>query len=154
MRMSGMGDRYGKYVALVLVLVSAGYGLFQARMLLTGPTLVVHTPREGVTEVAQLMEVRGRVENAIRVRVNGRAITTNPEGVFGEFLVTPNGYGVVLVEAEDRFGYRTSQRIEVFGMPYGRPGSGVEEDEDDENGPEVDGETNGDEGEERASGGG
>jgi hypothetical protein len=128
-----MGDRYGKYFALLLVLASAGYGLFQARMLIQGPMLTVHAPREGVTEMAQLMEVRGRVENVTRVRVNGRTINTDPEGVFSEFLVTPDGYGVILVEAEDRFGYRTARRIEVFGMPHGVPGPEediLEEDED------------------------
>lgn len=132
MRKIGMGDRYGKYVALVLVLASAGYGLFQARMLIQGPVLTVFTPREGVTETAQLMEVRGKVENVTRVRVNGRTITTDPEGVFSEFLVTPDGYGVVLVEAEDRFGYRTAERIELYGTPHSIPTAeqGVLENED------------------------
>ncbi len=136
-----MGDRYGKYVALLLVLASVGYGLYQARMLIQGPLLTVYAPREGVTETAQLMEVRGKVENVTRVRVNGRTITTDPEGVFSEFLVTPDGYGVVLVEAEDRFGYRTAEKVEIFGMPYGVIGPQEEtweEEKEEEEGSRID----------------
>jgi hypothetical protein len=139
-----MVDRYGKYFALVLVLASVGYGLYQARMLIQGPMLTVYAPREGVTEMGQLMEVRGKVENVTRVRVNGRTITTDPEGVFSELLVTPDGYGVVLVEAEDRFGYRTAQQIEVFGMPHGVIGPQEEtreeekEEEEEEEGSRID----------------
>jgi len=112
-----MNDKHGRYFALGLVLVTVAYGLFQARTLIEGPELTVISPAHGEHLTETLLEVRGVARNVTRVSINGRPITTDPEGAFTETLVTPAGYGVILVEAENRFGYHAEERIEVYGTP-------------------------------------
>ncbi len=115
--MTSMNDRRGRFVALGLILFTLAYGLFQARVLLEGPELTVRAPVPGASLTEPLMEVRGKAHNVTRVTINGRPITTTPEGDFNDTLVTPSGYGVVLVEATNRFGYHIEERIEIYGAP-------------------------------------
>ena len=112
-----MRGKGGAYAALALLLLTVGYGLFQARTLIEGPVLTIDYPRPGDTVTGQLYEVRGSAHNVSRVKINGRAITTNLEGEFEETMVTPDGLMVLFIEAENRLGRYTSERIEFFGKP-------------------------------------
>ncbi len=94
-----------------------GYGVFEAHSLLSGPELSISTPRRGDTFVGPLLEIHGEVANATNVRINGKPIVTDLSGAFSEKLLTPRGYGVVLVEAENRFGRSATERIELIGRP-------------------------------------
>lgn len=108
--------RSGTYVALVLVVLTLAYGLFQARTLIGGPQLVVLYPTPGATVSGPVYTVRGTAHNISRVRINGRPITTDLSGGFAETLVTPDGYGVIVVEAENRLKRYASERIEIVGI--------------------------------------
>jgi len=112
-----MQGRSGAYAAVALLVLTVAYGLFQARTLIQGPVLTVTFPRPGETVVGELYVVRGNAQNFSRVKINGRAITTNLEGDFEETMVTPDGLGVLLVEVENRLGRYTSQKIEFYGKP-------------------------------------
>ena len=114
-----MRRKGGAYTALVLIILTVAYGLFQARTLIQGPVLVVSYPTPGATLEGQTFTLRGNAQNISRVKINGRAVTTNLEGDFEEVLVTPNGFGILLVEAENRLGRYTSERMEVYGKPSG-----------------------------------
>jgi len=107
----------GLSVAILLAVGTLAYGLFQARTLIAGPELTVTSPRPGETVEGPVYSVRGSAHNISRVRINGRAITTDLSGKFEETLVTPDGYGVLLVEAENRLGKYTSTRVEFVGVP-------------------------------------
>jgi hypothetical protein len=104
-------------VALVLILLTVGYGVFQARTLIVGPTLVVHEPRPGKTLTNTLMEVRGTATNVTHITVNGRPATFDLSGNFKETLLTPEGYGTILIEAENRFGRKVSTQVDIMGAP-------------------------------------
>lgn len=113
-----MKNKNGYVFALVLLAITVGYGFFQARVLLQGPTLVVHSPRPGETVSGTLMDVSGNTEHVTHVRVNGQPVTMDISGKFTQKLVTPEGYGVVLVEATNRFGHHVEKRVEFVGKPY------------------------------------
>lgn len=112
-----MRGNSGRYLALALVLVTVTYGIYQARTLIHGPVLTVREPHAGAMLESTLMEVHGHADNVTRVTINGRPIALDTSGTFKEKLVTPNGYGVLLVEAYNRFGHRTQERIEFVGRP-------------------------------------
>lgn len=107
----------GKYLAFGLAALTLAYGLFQARTLMSGPVLAVTYPMPGSTVSGPTFTVRGEAHNVSRVRINGRAITTDPAGGIDEELATPDGYSVLLIEAENRLGRYTSERIEFVGKP-------------------------------------
>jgi hypothetical protein len=102
---------------VLLVAVVVGYGLFEARSLIVGPILVVETPTPGATLEGPLFEIRGNARNVTRVRINGHQITTDLSGAFVETRVTPDGIGVLLIEAENRFGRTSEVRMQVWGRP-------------------------------------
>jgi Glucodextranase, domain B len=110
-----MSKRKSNFLALLLLLVTVSYGLFQARTLLHGPTLSIHSPSPNETVTAPLLEVSGNVENAIHISINGKPVTMDIVGSFSETLVTPQGYGVIVVEAKNRFGHSVTKRIEFMG---------------------------------------
>ena len=112
-----MRRKGGAYTALVLIILTVAYGLFQARTLIQGPILEIAYPTPGETITGQLYEVRGNAYNVSRVKINGRAITTDLEGNFRETMVTPDGLEVLFIEAENRLGRYTSERIEIYGKP-------------------------------------
>lgn len=103
--------------AFVLCLIVVTYGVFQARTLIQGPSLIVSSPRPGETVSTVLMAINGKTENVTHVSINGQPITMDTTGTFDETLVTPEGYGVILVEAKNRFGRHQEQRIEFIGAP-------------------------------------
>jgi hypothetical protein len=112
-----MKNKNGYVFALVLLLLTVGYGAFQARVLLHGPTLAVVSPRPGETISGTLMDISGSTEHVTHVRINGQPVTMDISGKFTQKLVTPEGYGVVLVEATNRFGHHIEERIEFVGQP-------------------------------------
>lgn len=112
-----MTNNSGRFFALFLFIVTLTYGIFQARTLIQGPSLAVLSPRPGETISSVLMDVRGNTENVTRVSLNGQTIPMDTKGVFTTKLVTPEGYGVLLVEATNRFGRHQEERVEFLGKP-------------------------------------
>jgi len=110
-------NRKGVLIAIVLLLITTVYGVFQARILIEGPALNVITPSPGETVTSQLIEVSGETKNVTHVYINGRSVLLDTKGTFNEKLVTPEGYGVVLVEVRNRFGHTLEEQIEFYGKP-------------------------------------
>jgi hypothetical protein len=104
-------------LAFSLVAITLGYGIFDARALMRGPVVMVTHPQPGEKLTDVLLTIEGHAENVTQVRVNGRTIALDPTGAFSEKLVTPKGYGTVLVEAENRFGQHTREVVEFVGQP-------------------------------------
>lgn len=104
------------YVSLLLTIVTFGYGVFQARNLIAGPhiTLTSPTPGSGISETTY--EVRGVVKNITKISINGAPILADVHGSFSATYSTPDGFGVIRVTGEDRFGRTTATQVEVFGV--------------------------------------
>jgi hypothetical protein len=117
MNEQAMTHRTNSILALSLVALTVAYGLFEARTLMQGPLLTVTDPVPGSTLTGALLNVEGSAKNVSRVRVNGRTIALDISGTFSEKLATPEGYGMVVVEAENRFGKKTKQVVDFVGKP-------------------------------------
>lgn len=109
--------RSGNIIALFLLTITLVYGLYQGRALIDGPKLTVSSPAPGETITDTLYLIRGTTENAAHIEINGKQITMDTAGNFSETFVTPEGYGVVLVEAKDRFGNKTKEYVKFYGKP-------------------------------------
>lgn len=107
----------GIVLAVLLFVTTASYGMFQARLLINGPELSLLSPAPYETITTTLMEIKGETKNVNTVKINGQTITMNTNGDFSEKLITPNGYGIILVEAENRFGQYTKKQIKIIGKP-------------------------------------
>lgn len=95
---------------IVFVVALGGYTTFQFRTLIAGPQLTLETPRDGATQTASLVEVRGSARNISTLTLNGRKIFINEADRFSERLVLAYGYNIITVTATDSLG-RSETRV-------------------------------------------
>lgn len=99
-------------VALVVLLV--WYIHFQARNFIQGPLVMLEDYYEPIQH-EQTLVLEGVAKNIVRLTLNGREITTNAEGHFGETVHLERGYSILSLHAEDRFGRATTvERAYVY----------------------------------------
>ncbi len=104
-------------LAALLVLVTLGYGLFEARALIMGPQVTLIEPRQHDVVEGVVYTVRGKATGVARVRLNGRTVTLDARGGFEETLLVPKGSATLVLDAENRFGRRVQNRVTIFGKP-------------------------------------
>lgn len=102
---------FGTYVRLLGVLVLIGFVIlyvhFQARNLLQGP-LIELTSEYVPLQHERNVGITGKAHNIVKLTLNGREIHTDESGAFTQTLVLPNGYTIMELSAQDRFGRTTS----------------------------------------------
>ena len=87
------------------------YASFQSRELLAGPYIVFESPENGAVVDESLVTITGSVERISFIRLNGRQIFVDEEGVFEEKLPLLPGHNIMELRATDRFGRITTQEL-------------------------------------------
>lgn len=105
------------FISLVVVLV-AGYGLFEARRILTGPVVTIESPRDGSATSSAAVILSGEAQNISFLSVNDRQTYTDERGRFSELLSLPPGFTILTVAATDRFGRKTSRTVSITVLNY------------------------------------
>ena len=100
--------------ALVLLVVVFGYTLFQARHLIRGPVVTIHTPQNGSTVSEPLLVIEGTTQNISFIDLNDRQIFVDEEGQFSEKLLLAYGYTIMTIRARDKFNRETTKTIELI----------------------------------------
>ena len=102
---------FGTYVRffgiLVLITLTVLYVHFQARNILEGP-LIDLTSEYVPVQHERSVGLAGKAHNIVKLTLNGREIHTDESGAFNQTLVLPNGYTIMELTAQDRFGRTTS----------------------------------------------
>lgn len=103
-----------KTVTFVLLLIGIlGYTFFQTQSLVTGPVINISKPQNGATLTASLIEIVGTTENISSISINDRYIFIDESGAFKEKLLLSPGYNIITLQAEDRFGRKTEEILEL-----------------------------------------
>ncbi len=107
-----------KKILLVLLVLGSiggiiGYGLFEARKLLAGPSIRIVSPLDGSAISEQLLTVEGVALNLSFLTINDRPVLTDEAGRFTRKLSPPPGATTVVVQGIDRFGRRASADIHI-----------------------------------------
>ncbi|KND46747.1 MAG: hypothetical protein AB201_02825 [Parcubacteria bacterium C7867-006] len=102
----------------LLVIVIAGYSLFQAQKLIRGPVIDIYTPENGATYNQTLIEIEGRARNIAYLNLNDRPIFTDKNGYFSEKLLLSPGYNIIKLDARDKFKNYTEKRLEIILKEY------------------------------------
>lgn len=89
-----------------LAVIILMYILFQARFLIGGPQIQLTNEPDSVQTQPQVV-ITGITANITDLWLNGRPIVTDETGAFREAILLENGYTIVRIEAEDRYGRRT-----------------------------------------------
>ncbi len=101
-------------IALIVLLV--WYVHFQARNFLTGPTLDI-ADTQGIVHHDRTIPLNGIAHNIVKLTLNGKEIHTNEAGSFSHSLILEDGYTIMTLRAEDRFGRATSLTREFVYVP-------------------------------------
>lgn len=100
-------------VIATISLLILGYGLFQARNIISGPDIVLTTPQDGENVTNPLVAVTGSTTNINFISLNDRQIFVDKAGSFSEKLLVPPGYTIIKLEARDKFGRTTRKLIQL-----------------------------------------
>lgn len=101
---------------VLLCTVLVGYMIFQARNLINGPSITL------LEEPVQLQHERtialhGTSQNVTKLTLNGKPIFTDESGAFSHTLILENGYTIMTMHAEDRYGRTTTLTREFVYVP-------------------------------------
>jgi hypothetical protein len=106
------------YVKIIFIVVFSifiiGYFIFNFRIFIAGPSIVVTSPQNGEETDKDLIEVTGKAQNTNFITVNDRPIFVDNEGNFKEFLLLSAGYNIIVIKAQDKFERKISKNIEVI----------------------------------------
>jgi Glucodextranase, domain B len=100
-------ERTLKFWFIVLLgIVFVGYAGYQARNLIQGPSITL-LGEFGSVQRERAVTLIGTAQNVVILRLNGREIHTDEQGRFEHTLTLENGYTIMTLEAEDRYGRKT-----------------------------------------------
>lgn len=102
--MSQSRTHFGRLALLVLIVLVAAYGLFEARRYLAGPSVTIDTPKSYQTLGGPAVHVSGHGENLSYLYINGTQAFLDEHGTISFVYTPPSGYTVLTAEARDRFG--------------------------------------------------
>lgn len=103
-----------KILAMLCVVFVLGiYFFYQSRTLLTGPQLTVDYPKNGQTLTGSFLVIKGRALNTSSVLVNGQSVLADGGGNFERKLLLAEGYNIIELTAEDKFGRIINKKLEV-----------------------------------------
>jgi len=93
------------------------YVLFQARNFINGPVITLSNDATQHVYHEQSLMLTGNAQNIVKLTLNGREIHTNKHGDFSQLLVLENGYTIMTLFAQDRFGRTTTLSREFVYSP-------------------------------------
>ncbi len=103
-----------RYLIGVLLALLIGYGVFQARPLIVGPTLSISSPEEHAFFPEGVIPVRGVARNAATLTLNGALLLHDQKGNFSSTLTYPHGGSILTFVATDRFGRSVRATRTIF----------------------------------------
>ena len=105
---------YLKAIIISLFLICLfGYGAFEVWAYATGPKITVTSPKNGAVVSESLISIDGQGENTKVITLNDRPIVVDEAGNFSEKILLSYGYNVLELKAEDRFGKKTQQELQI-----------------------------------------
>jgi hypothetical protein len=102
------------WITLAFFVLIAGYATFQAHAFAQGPTITVLSPADGSTSSESLVIIEGDARNISYLTLDGNKIFTDESGHFKEKALLSQGYNIMKIEAQDRFGRKTAQTLQLI----------------------------------------
>jgi hypothetical protein len=113
--MTKSGSDYLKLYSIIFFSVLiVGYFIFNFRVFIAGPEIIITSPQNGETTDKDLVEVTGKAENVNFISINDRSIFLDENGNFKEFLLLSSGYNIIVIKAQDKFKRSISKNLEII----------------------------------------
>lgn len=109
------GSDYLKFYSIIFFsILIVGYFIFNFRIFIAGPEIIITSPQNGEMADKELIEITGKAENVNFISINDRSIFLDGEGNFKEFLLLSSGYNIIVIKAQDKFERNISKKLEVI----------------------------------------
>jgi len=99
----------GLFILFVLT-----YAYSRSQTFLEGPSIEVTSPENGSVLDNPFVTIKGIAHNISRIKLSGKQIFVDQDGVFEEKLLVQQGHTIILFEAEDKFNRSVSETLEFF----------------------------------------
>jgi len=109
---------------ILLLIFVVGYAYIKADKIITGPKIIINSPKDGETVNEGLVTINGKAENINIIELNDNPIRIDDNGNFSEKLLLSAGYNIIKLEAKDKFGKATEKLLKIV---YLSPGGGSAE---------------------------
>ena len=102
---------------IFLVLVVAGYSIWRSSDYARGPRITISEPADWSSVQASTTPIRGVVERAHIVTMNGKPVSIDESGNFNEIIIVFPGTNIVTFTAKDQFGRTVEKRLILTKVP-------------------------------------
>jgi len=113
MRKSG-SDYLKLYSIIFFSILIVGYFIFNFRIFIAGPEILITSPQNGEVTDKELIEISGKAENVNFISINDRSIFLDENGNFKEVLLLSSGYNIIVIKARDKFERIISKNLEII----------------------------------------
>lgn len=90
-------------VIFIIAIIIIGYTIFNSRLLVAGPQIVIKSPQDGSSFDHQLIEIRGETKNLSFISLDDKPIFIDENGRFREKLLLSPGLSIIKLYGKDRF---------------------------------------------------
>ena len=104
--------KFSIFSAIFLMIV--GYVVYNSRVLIEGPKIELESPTNWATVSEKLLQIKGVTRNTTSISINDRPINVDESGRFSESLLLSPGYNIILIEANDKFDRKATERLDLF----------------------------------------
>lgn len=91
----------------ILIIIIIGYAIFNSRLLIAGPQILVKSPENGSVFEDPLIEIIGTAKNTSFITLDGNPVYIDENGSFNEKLLLAPGTSIIKLDATDRFNRKT-----------------------------------------------
>jgi hypothetical protein len=91
----------GLFLFFLIIVI---FAFFRSKDLIFGVKIKNVSITDGATMTESVMRVDGNAKNATYLSLNGREISIDQQGNFGETIALLSGYNIVQITAKDKFG--------------------------------------------------
>ena len=110
-----MNAKVGIKIITVAIVLTAilGYAYSRADSFIEGTRITITTPRDGATVFRTPVFLKGKIERASHITLNGARVYTDELGTLSEEILLKKGYNIIEVRALDRFGREVKKVLEI-----------------------------------------
>jgi len=110
-----MQGRFFIKTAVIILAIGTilGYTYYQTKNLVSGPQIEIYSPKNGSGTQEKLITIEGIAKNISKISLNDSPIYVDQDGVFKEKLLLAQGYNIIELTVEDRFGRIKDEKLEV-----------------------------------------
>jgi len=102
-------------IALIVLIIGA-YAVWRSLNYARGPEIDIISPIQGASITTSTTDIIGKIQRAVNVSLNGRAINIDEQGNFKETLIVFRGTNILTFEAKDQFERSIKSELRLYGI--------------------------------------